>query len=234
MRTKTLLVACAALALGLATSKADPVYSANVVGYANVVIKGNGAYNLIANPLDDGNGNYLTNILNSALPKFSQVLTWDPITTYSSITKAGSPPNWPANTAVKLPPGVGFFVRNGSVGGGAVDVTNTFVGTVIVNYNVPVTNILGLGLTLQGSPIPYTGNIAISGTAGGDANMNFGGPLTKFSQIMTWDPVTTYSTVTKAGGAVTWGSTVAIGVGQGFFINNKNGPVTNVVETLTP
>ena len=43
MRTKTLLIAAAALAVGAGISMAQ-TYSQNVVGYANVVIAGNGAY----------------------------------------------------------------------------------------------------------------------------------------------------------------------------------------------
>jgi len=230
MRTKTLLMAGAALALSLATSQAQ-VYSANIVGYANVVLAGNGEYTMVANPFDDGNGNQVTNIMSSALPKQTQVLIWDPIAGYSSFTKGGTGA-WNGNT--NLTPGIGFFVRNGSVGSGAPPVTNTFVGSVIVAVGASVTNGVPLGYSLQGSPIPYAGNLAIVGSNDGDPNMDFGGPLTKQAQILTWDPVAGYSSATKGGGSVTWNATVAIGVGQGFFIYNKNGPVTNVVETLAP
>src|SRR4051812_45499963 len=102
MRTKTLLLTAAALVAGVASSMAQSnVYSVNVVGYANVVLKGNGLYTLVANPFNDGNGNQLTNILNSALPKQSQVLTWNG-TSYNITTKVGTPAAWP--TSVGLPP----------------------------------------------------------------------------------------------------------------------------------
>ncbi len=65
MRTKTLLIAAAALAATVISSEAQ-VYSANVVGYVNVVLQG--GYNLEANPFDDGNGNHLTNLINPSLP----------------------------------------------------------------------------------------------------------------------------------------------------------------------
>ena len=159
MRTKTLLLACATLALGLATSQAQ-VYSQNVVGYANVVIPGNGAFSLVANPFDDGNGNYATNLLNSALPKKSQYEIWNGAG-FVATQKTGSPPSWPATASDQLPPGVGFFVQNGSPGSLAPDLTNTFVGTVIVNASVSVTNSEPIGFSLQGSPIPYAGNLAI-------------------------------------------------------------------------
>ena len=57
---------------GLVSSNAQ-VYSANVVGYANVSLVGAAGYTLIANPFDDGNGNNLTNLL-AGLPNKSQVL----------------------------------------------------------------------------------------------------------------------------------------------------------------
>jgi len=231
MRTKTLLMAGAALALSLATSQAQ-VYSANIVGYANVVIAGNGSYTLVANPFDDGNGNNLTNLMNSALPNASQVLTWDPIAGYSTYQKGGTAHLWNGNTS--LTPGIGFFVRNGNVGGGSPVVTNTFVGTVIVNVGNSVTNQVALGYSLQGSPIPYAGNVAVLTQTGGDPNMDFGDVVGNGSQILTWDPVAGYSTAQKGGTAHTWNATAAVGVGQGFFMYNKNGPATNVVETLAP
>jgi hypothetical protein len=126
-------------------------------------------------------------------------------------------------------------VRNGAVASGAPDVTNTFVGSVIANVGASVTNQLPIGFTLNGSPIPYAGNIAIIGQNGGDTNMDFGGPLTKQSQILTWNLAgQSYTTTLKGGTPATWGGTVPIAVGEGFFINNKNGPATNVVETLNP
>jgi len=210
---------------GLVSSNAQ-VYSANVVGYANVVLPGNGAFILLANPFDDGNGNQSTNLLNSALPKKSQVLTWNG-SGFNLIQKTAS--GWPSSVA--LPPGTGFFVENGAVGSGAPAVTNTFVGSVIVNINASITNQEPLGTTLQGSPIPYAGNLAISGQAGGDTNMDYGTPLTKKSQILTWNG-SGYNIAQKT--ATSWGATASIVVGQGFFINNANGPATNQVETLNP
>jgi len=230
MRTKTLLMAGAALALSLATSQAQ-VYSANIVGYANVVLHGNGQYTSVANPFDDGNGNYVTNLLSSALPKASQALQWTGVS-FNTYQKLAS--GWPASVNIQTPPGVGFFVRNGSPGSGAPDVTNTFVGSVIVNVGASVTNAVPLGYTMQGSPIPYAGNLAIHLTADGDPNMDFGGPLTKAAQILTWDPVgQAFLTYQKLGGT-SWNGTAAVAVGEGFFINNVNGPATNVVETLAP
>jgi len=192
-----------------------------------VVIAGNGEYTLVGNPFDDGNGNDLTNILDSAnLPTGSQALTWDPIAGYTTYKKGASA--WTAN--VSLPPGVGFFIRNGTAGGGAPPTTNTFVGSVIVQNGNSVTNQIPLNYSLQESGIPYAGDVAISGQLGGNTNMDFGTPLSTAAQILTWDPVAGYTTAKKA--ATGWTATVPIAPGQGFFIFNKNGPATNAVETL--
>ena len=231
MRTKTLLIAVAALAAGILASSAQ-TYSQNIVGYANVVLPGNGALTLLANPFDDGNGNYATNLLNSALPKKSQLLTWNGAS-FDIVQKSGTPAAWPAGTVKQLPPGVGFFVENGAVGSGAPTLTNTFVGTVIPNVGASVSNAEPVGFSLQGSPIPYAGNLAINGLSGGDTNMDFGGPLTKKSQILTWNG-TAYDIIQKTGTPALWAGTATVGVGHGFFINNANGPATNVVETLNP
>lgn len=233
MRTKTLLLSAVAVAAGILSSQAQSnVFSANVVGYVSTVLKGNGAFTLVANPFDDGKGNNFTNVIDSAnlLPKQSQVLTWGGVS-FTTFLKGGSPATWASSTTVA--PGVGFFVRNGAPGSLAPDITNTFVGSVVVPNGSSVTNPLPIGFTLNGSPIPYAGNIAISGQNGGDTNMDFGSGLTKTAQILTWDTtLQSYVTTLKGGNPATWGNTVTIAPGQGFFINNKAGPATNAVETL--
>jgi len=231
MRTKTLLLSTLALAAGVIASQAQSnVFSANVVGYATVVYPGNGGFALVANPFDDGNGNIMSNVMDSAnsLPKQSQILTWNGVG-FNQITKGGSPATWGSTVAV--PPGIGFFVRNGSPGGGVPPVTNTFVGSVVVQNGGSATNQLPVGFSLNGTPIPYAGNLAIGTLGNGDTNMDFGTPLTKQSQILTWNG-TGYNQSTKGGSPATWGTTVTIAPTDGFFVNNKNGPASNVVETL--
>src|SRR5579862_2599572 len=95
MRTKTLLLSAVALAAGLLTSQAQSnVYSANVVGYAQVVYAGgsNGVFSLVANPFDDGNGNLMTNVVERAganpLPPGSQILIWDNVLGYVTTKKS--------------------------------------------------------------------------------------------------------------------------------------------------
>src|SRR5215472_17429882 len=87
MRTKILLSAAIALAAGVVASNAQ-VYSANVVGYANVPIAGASGYTLIANPFDDGNGNQISTVLSSAFPNKSQVITWNGTAFNTAVGKA--------------------------------------------------------------------------------------------------------------------------------------------------
>jgi len=235
MRTKTLLMAGAALALSLATSQAQ-VYSANIVGYANVVLPGNGQYTLIANPFDDGNGNHLTNIISAPLPGGigqSHVIYWNGS---GLVTVNKTATGWGAD--IQLPPGQGFYVQNGKPGASAPNLTNTFVGSVIVNVGSSITNDVPAGYSLYGSAIPYAGNIAVSGTSGGDPNLNYGGVISslgigKNSQIITWDPVGQSPVTYNKPASGTWGVTVPVAVAQGFWIFNYNAD-TNVVQTLNP
>jgi len=222
---KTLLIAAAALVAGVISTEAQ-VYSANIVGYANVTLVGQGKYSLVSNPFDDGNGNQLTNLV-ASLPGGSQVLVWNGASFNFYNNVAGT---WSANTS--LPPGVGFFVKNGKVSGTYPNITNTFVGNVVVNSGGSVTNTVPVGYTLWGSPIPYAGNLCISGTSSGDTTLNVGATLPAASQILTWNVAgQTYNLSTKAGG--TWTATLTANVGDGFFQRNKNGPAATWVESAT-
>jgi hypothetical protein len=235
MRTKTLLLSAVAVAAGILSSQAQSnVFSANVVGYVSVVLPGNGQYALVANPFDDGAGNYVTNVLGNSLPKQSQVLIWNG-SGYDIVTRGGTPAAWPAPTTNQIPPGVGFFVKNGSSAAGSPNLTNVFVGSIVVPNGGSVTNNLPIGYTLLGSPIPYSGNVAISGQSGGDTNMDFGTPVGKQSQILIWDNTSQgYASIATKGGSpvATWNTTATVNPGQGFFVLNKLGPATNVVEKL--
>jgi hypothetical protein len=233
MRTKTLLLSAVAVAAGILSSQAQSnVFSANVVGYVSVVLPGNGQYQLVANPFDDGAGNYVTNVLNQALPKQSQVLIWNG-SGYDIVSKVGTPANFPPGTTNQVPPGIGFFVKNGSAAASSPAITNVFVGSIVIPNGGSVTNNLPIGFTLAGSPVPYSGFLAHVGSNDGDTNMNFGGPLTKQSQILTWDSVAQgYNIVSKVGTPALWNGDSSANPGQAFFVKNANGPATNVVETL--
>jgi hypothetical protein len=214
MRTKTLLIAAAALVAGVISTEAQPVYSANVVGYANVILPGNGAYSLIANPFDDGNGNQLTNLL-ATLPNSSTVTTWNgsgydaPI----SLTLGA----WSGNKT--LPPGVGFFVKNGKTG--SPTITNTFVGSIVAANGASATNGLALGYNLVGSTLPYAGDLTT------DTNLNLVVPNS--STITVWNGSGYNAPISLTLGA--WSGPAPVSVGQAYFI--KEGKfATNWVQTL--
>ncbi len=220
MKSKTLLIAAAVLTAGVISSQAQ-VYSQNVVGYANVVLVG--GYNLVANPFDDGNGNQLTNLINpSLLPAKSSVTTWNTGLQAYNAPLTGGGGSWNANTT--LTPGVGFFVKNGTVA--SPTVTNTFVGNVIVPVSASGTNGLVNNYTLVGSQIPYaTANLFT------DTNVNLvGSGLAGKSSVTAWSPA-----LQAYNAPVTFGTATptALAVGQGIFIKSVQGP-TNWVQTLNP
>jgi len=195
------------------------------VGYANVVIVGNagaGTGNtLIANPFDDGNGNQLTNILPASLfANKSSLVTWNNGTGKfnTAISKGAS--GWASS--VSLPPGTGFFVFNSS----ANAVTDTFVGSVLVNVGVSTTNTLPAGNSLVGSAIPYAEDIQTS------TNINLFGLANK-SSVVSWNTGTQKYNTAVSKGAGGWGGSFPVSVGQGFFLFSSQAG-SNWVETLNP
>lgn len=216
MRTKSLCLAAAAVIGGLLTASAQSnVYSLNIVGYVNTVMKGNGAYTLVANPLDDGNGNQLTNLVN-ALPNKSQVLTWSG-SGYVGASKGGGV--WGTN--LTLAPGTGFFVKNGI--SGSPDVTNTFVGNVVLLPGGSTNIAVPAGYSLVGTLAPVGGDLTT------DANINIGSTLPNKSQILKWDTTgQSYQGTSKGGGV--WSTNLTVNVGEGFFIKAQTG--TNWVQSL--
>jgi hypothetical protein len=220
MRTKTLLLSAVAVAAGIISSQAQSnVFSANVVGYVSSVWKGGGVFTLSANPLDDGSGNQLTNLL-AALPNKSSVQVWDSVNaTFVGTTKAGG--TWGTNFAI--PPGTGFFVKSAS----ATDITNVFVGSIVVPNGSSNSAALPSGaFILLGGAIPYSGNLT---DAYNTASFNLGASLPNKSSVQVWDAnAQTFVGTTKAGG--TWGANITFVPGQGAFI--KSASATNWVESL--
>jgi len=109
---------------------------------------------------------------------------------------------------------------------------------VIPLAGASVTNQIPNGFSLQGSVVPLAGNIAIGGTPGGDANLDYGDSIVSIgagagiSKLQTWNTaLQSPATVNKVFSTGNWGSTVAVTVGQGFWIINQ-GPNTNMVQTL--
>jgi hypothetical protein len=209
MRTKTLLIAAAALAATVIGSEAQTVYSANIVGYVNVICPANTLV-LAANPLDNG-----TNDLNSlvgALPTKSQVQIWNGAG-FTAITKGAS---WTPD--VVIPPGGGFFIKSATLQ------TNTFVGNVACLIGASVTNTLTANtLFLVGSTIPYSGTLNDTNVA-----LNI---LPAKSQVQEWNGAG-FTAITKG---ATWPSGT-VTVAGGFFckISDYNQLGSNIAAIMRP
>jgi hypothetical protein len=240
MRTKTLLLAAAALAAGLFNSQAQtPVYSQNIVGYANVVTAGNGGtYYLLATPFNIGVSNGANEVFGlaanpNALPTGTEILTWNvgsqsySIAFYDSST---TPPWWDSANenfnvpTPSLPVGQGFFLLPQS------SITNTFAGTVAVNVGSSnVVSLTGSGGTyyLLGSAVPYSGAV----TATNGINLS---SIPVGTEVLTWNVANQSYNIAFYDSSTTppwWDSanenynvpTPTNNVGGGFFVLPQSG-----------
>lgn len=216
MRTK-LALAAAALTAGMLTASAQSnVYSLNIVGYVNAVISSN--YTLVANPLNDGNGNSMTNLIPAAaLPNGSKVLLWTGSGYTTIAKKAGA---WPSSPTIA--PGTGYFVYNNT----NIVLTNTYVGNVPGNVPGSLTNSLAAGYKLVGTPYPIGGNI--QGT--GSNSINLPSALPNGSKVLVWTG-SGYTTLAKKAGA--WPS-ATVNVGQGYFIYNSTNFAIDWIQDVGP
>jgi hypothetical protein len=217
MKTKTLLIAAAALAAGVMSSQAQGVYSQNIVGYVNIPVPT--GYSMIANPLDlDGTGtnNTVTTVLGTnSLPVGSQVLTWDgtgfnqdsfSIPVHKTVAVWTSP-NAPLN------PGNGFFVYNP---GSPTNITVVGVALVGTNSNPNFTPGGGYSGLASYSPI------------GGDIQTNLNYLPSVGDQVLSWNNASgayvqySYAIPVHKTVAVWTPSNPQISVGQGFFLFTTN------------
>jgi hypothetical protein len=176
------------------------VYSVNIVGYVNKAAT-SGALHLVENPLVSTN-----DTLNSVLagsPATSQAWVWNGAGyTPSSVgAKSGV---WSPDVAI--PTGTGFFYKP------AGNITNTFVGEVIVGPGQSATNSLSAGvLDLTGALIPVaTTSIATDASYGLTT-----APAT--SQLWKWNGVGYTPTSVGAKSGV-WSPDVSVSVGEAVFI----------------
>jgi len=159
MRTKTLLLAAALTAAGIASTLAQSnVYSLNVVGYVNVTVPQN-KYAIVSTPLNftGTGGNNITNVIGGTIPdgtlvfKFSGGSFADPETYVAGF-------GWyPGEQS--LPPGSGYFIKTPNSGGTA---TLTFVGEVFQGNH---TNALSSGYSLAGSQVAQSVPLGDASTA---------------------------------------------------------------------
>jgi hypothetical protein len=217
MRTKTLLIAAAALVAATVSSEAQ-VYSANVVGYCNVVVPANPGWACLANPFDLDGVNNITNVL-ANVPKGTTIQLFTPGVGFNiSVTRQNFGAPWSASAATTfIPPGVGFMVQSSGA-----SFTNTFVGNVIVPVGGTNTfNLQGNHVAqLVGSPVPFSGDIA---TANGSGSLNLGNSLpggtgTGGSTVQFYSGGFSLAASKSSFGAGSWTSSGTVNVGQGFVV----------------
>jgi hypothetical protein len=247
MRTKTLLIAAAALAVGVASSMAQ-TYSQNIVGYVNLPMGVNYSTQLV--PFDAAGGNSLTNlILNpGGILDGSQVFLWNgtSYTTYTLdsgfATGVGDQFDASPVDGPNMPAGTPFLFNNGGAA-----TTNTYTGTVHMgNGSVPgtSTNIIpNLALNLLGPIIPFAGGITsalqFTNQAGAlDGNQIFvvkisaGGALTGFNTY-TFDSGLLPSGFGDQFDAIEVPEP-QIPLGTIFFFGNGTGGPVPWIQTLNP
>jgi len=170
MRTKTLLLTAAIGAVGIASSMAQAVYSVNYVGYVNKSLAP--GFNLIANPLNNGNNQVQT--LFPSAPFGSTIYKYDGVN-FQQADYFGA---WVSGGDLVLAPGEGFFFYNADAGQFAV----TFVGEGQEGPNLM--NPIPLGLSMRASKIPQAGTLAPVGAGGGQlefpSSPSFGDTVYKF------------------------------------------------------
>ncbi len=241
MRTKTLLIAAAALAVGVISSQAQ-VYSQNIVGYANVQTLTGSANYLLSIPFTIGSSNGANEIwplmsdgVTPTLPDGSFISIWNgtTYTTYESDSGSGS--LWDDNNGTSisyapvLPVGQGFFLSPSSA------TTNLFAGTVAVQVGTSNNMVLAVGSAnyLVGCVVPYSGAVTNGNVATGVGGPclfspdggNTGLPDGSFLSIWTGTTYTTYES--DSGSGSYWddnnGTAIpvppSITVGQGFFLS---------------
>jgi hypothetical protein len=199
MRTKTLLIAVAALAAGLASSMAQAVYSQNVVGYVNLPTTA-GGYKIAANPLNTTNNDvqYIFQNPPAGLTIFKRNNAG---TGYDQSTFDPDIPGWTAPLVVN--PGDGIWITS------PVNYTNTFVGEVLQGN---LTNAVPAGYSLKSSQVPQSAGVATA--------MNY--PIGNGDTFFFWNGVG-YDQTTYDPDIPGWtAGEPTPSVAQGFWINNPN------------
>jgi hypothetical protein len=223
MLKKSLCLAAAALAGSLLSASAQNVYSLNIVGYVNAVVATNG-FTLMANPLDDGKGNNLTNLVPSTLPTASSVYVWDKVGVKYITANKKSTGAWSTNLAIL--PGTGYFIKHTNT----IVYTNTYVGALPGPIPGSITNNITAGFNLVGSSYP----IASGFTNMGSNTMNFAAGLPTGSTVYTWDSSgNKYVTANKKSTGA-WSTNVFVNVGTGFFIKNPSNTTVQWIQNVGP
>jgi len=231
MRTKTVILAAAAVAAGALSSQAQNVYSLNVVGYINLTL--NHGYTLVANQLV-GTDTKLNTVFGTNFPNDgAQVLTWNSATqgfnqpdTYFTAATAGTA-GWYDNFSNPSPttvnPGTGVFFFNPDA-----TTTVTLVGQVTQGAtSIPIAR----GYNFLSVVPPLSVDVATNG------GLKLPNPSIDGSQYLTFTTGVGYSqpftffTAATAGTAGWYDNASAPAqlipaVGQAFLIFNNDAPLT--------
>ncbi|MCX6896603.1 MAG: hypothetical protein NTZ16_14140 [Verrucomicrobia bacterium] len=217
MRTQKILVAAATLAVGIATSMADPVYSQNIVGYINLTLQP--GFNLVANQLNSGAG---SNALNAVFPTATDGAY---IYTYGNGAFTidifdSTVPGWVDSTtgnpsATVVNPGQGFFYFQP---GSATTVTlvgsvKTGTNSITLNPNFSlVSSATPESYSLTGTNFPVADGLIYYELATGGTGFN---QSIYDATVPGWVDYTTGNPTSPTPS-----------VGQGFFIFNPSSSIT--------
>ena len=162
MRTKTLLVAAAALSAGLLASSAQ-VYSVNTVGYINLTLTP--GYNLICNQLTNGNNNINVALTNGVVDSM-QIMSFNG-SAFDDADQYYAGFGWYMADGVTpstrtFTPGVGYLMFNP----GAANVTVTLLGDVPQGTS---TTTISAGNGLYGSVVPVVSGFSTNGFPSADS-----------------------------------------------------------------
>lgn len=196
MRTKTLLLSAAVGAAGLLAADAQ-VYSVNSVGYINLDL--NVGYNLIANQLNNGNGNRIADLFAGAnLQTGTSVFKWTGTGFGPADVWLGAA--WLLGGNYTANPGEAIFVQIPA--GGARSVT--FVGEVPQGS---LTVNLAAGFNFISSMVPQTGPLQTA----------LGYTPAQGDTVGKWSG-SGYQTVIYVTGPGWIGGEPTLGVGEGFYL----------------
>ena len=252
MRTKTTILSAVALAAGLLSASAQ-VYSANVVGYYNIVVPQAG-FKFAANQLIGANND------NSINTQFSSGFISDPAGVNNSVlyywngsafatyqyynaADSGTVAGWfdggGVLAAVSVKQGSGCFLYNP-----ANRTTNTIVGQVVqgrITNGVPA----GFNVYSIGVPVGTNSDSAAFGYPGSSAGDGLGNTFDTLYQFFngTFRTATWEQGADTGGGPNGWydGGGVAtatqptwnMNVGDAFFVFHNNPAVTNWIRSFT-
>jgi hypothetical protein len=222
MRTKTLLIAATALAVGIGSSLAQ-TYSQNIVGYTTTLLLG--GLNLVVPTVQVTSSNNAEQVF-PCLTSGDVLYLWKTDGSGFNLAYYNGPGDWlDGNTfssipAPLLPLGAAIYYQNNTIPTRVE--TNIFVGTVVLgNTN----NLIG-GLNMVGSTVPIGGSAE---------STNFSLPFVSGDVLFLWKPDGSGFNLAYYNGPGDWldGNTFApiavpnLTVGAGFYYQN------NTIPTVT-